>query len=115
MRNATEITTVLPTSDPIPCVLGFGLTSHFGELKIPNAFAGSEPSDRGGFSANQSKNCIFEAVKIRLNQLYVLSGTNTLTSVLVPGFIYAFDQSDSLYRNQRCHSHRMRACRKLLL
>ena len=63
MRNATVITTVLPTSGPIPCVLGFGLTSHFGELKIPNAFAGSEPSDRGGFSANQSKNGIFEAVK----------------------------------------------------
>ena len=72
MRNATVITSVLPTSGQIPCVLGFGLTSHFGELKIPNAFAGSEPSDRGGFSANQSKNCIFEAVKIRLNQLYVL-------------------------------------------
>ena len=26
---------VLPTNHPIPCVLGWWLTSHFGELKIP--------------------------------------------------------------------------------
>ena len=35
MHNATAITTVLPTSGPIPRVLGCGLTSHFGDSKIP--------------------------------------------------------------------------------
>ena len=30
-----QLPLVLPTSSPIPRVLGCGLTSHFGELKIP--------------------------------------------------------------------------------